>query len=379
MYIIHYWEIAIKWKNRNFFENKLKENINFKLKNFINSQSKVEKKYWKFIIQDTNPQIEEILKTTVWITHFSKAIKSELNIETIQTEILKILKDKNFEKFKINSNRTNKNFHLTSPEINWTIWKYISQKLWKNVDYKNPDIEVFVNIAEKESYIFMEKIKWIWWMPMWTAWKIISLLSWWIDSPVASFQLMRRWWKIILVHAYNKTINPEQVKNKIIKLTKRLSYFQWEIKLYLIPYIEIQKEIVQNSDEKYRMLLFKRSIVRIANSIAYKENAKWIILWDSLWQVASQTLENINTIYSASTLPILSPLISLDKQEIVNIAKKIWTYEISILPYDDCCSLIAWTKPRTKWNPEKLSEIEKKLTIKEIEKNLIKQSEIIRF
>jgi len=371
MYIIHYWELALKWKNRNTFEKKLIQNINKKLK-LINNEIKIKKRYWKYVIYSEEPKIQNILSKTPGISYFAKAKKAKLDMIDIAQKAIEIF-PKNCKNFKVETTRTNKNFPLKSPEISRIIWAEIVKQFDKKVDLHNPEITLHINIAETETYLYTQKIPWIGGLPVGSSGHAVSLLSWGIDSPVSSFLLIKRWCKVTFVHAYNKTLEQEKVKEKILKLKTKLDEIQWDSKIYFLPYETIQKEIIQWSQEKYRMLLFKRSIVRIANQIANKTQWQAIILWDSLWQVASQTMENIQCIYSASKLPIFSPLLGYDKQEIINIAKKIWTYEISILPHNDCCSLIATNNPQTKWKTEVLQKLEDEIMITIPEEKIISQ------
>ncbi len=409
LYLVRYDEITLKWKNRKDFEKKLFDNIRYKCKT-LNIEIKINKKFGKFEIETNDKNIEKILKTTAWIHSFTQVYTTELDIEKIKNKVLELFEQNLtelywqksadptfFDKktwiltYKIQSSRTNKNFELISPEITKIIWTTILKhfdkdwtwshffdskwnKIQLKVDVKNPDFVLWINIAEKKAYIYFWRQTWIWGLPVWSSGKVVCLLSWWIDSPVASLLMMQRWCELILFHAYNHWTNLEKVKNKVIQLSQILANYQWSIKLYMISYKEIQKEIIQKIDWPYRMIAFKRSITRIANLIAQKHKAKAIINWDSVWQVASQTLENIECIHATSKLPILSPLIWMDKNNITKLAIKFWTYKISILPYEDCCSLIATNNPKTKWKLEEIENYEKNTNLENIEKQSFEES-----
>jgi len=380
MYIIHYGELALKGENRRFFEKKLVKNIESKLK--VLGDIKVQKKYGKFILDfgrfgevsegflgDEDlffEKIDAVLSSTPGISYFAKAEKVGLDMEVIQDGICKMIPE-NISTFKIETKRTNKSFPLKSLEVNQKLGGFVLESFGWKVKLKNPELTIYVNIAEKEAYVYLQKIRGMWGLPLGSSWRVLLLLSGGIDSPVASYLMMKRWCEVVLFHAYVKSLDPEKVKEKVVALANRLAFFQWKISLYLLPYEEIQREIVQWVDEKYRMLLFKRSIVRLANRLAKLKKAKAVVLGDSLGQVASQTLENIQCVYGASDLPVLSPLIGQDKQEIVDLSKKIWTYEISILPYDDCCSLITGEHPWTKGRVEVLERLEEEIMIGVVE------------
>lgn len=185
-------------------------------------------------------------------------------------------------------------------------------------------------------------------MPVGSSGRVVSLLSGGIDSPVASTMMMTRGCEVLLFHAYNHTLRPKALKDKIMQISETLAKIQGKVTLCMLPYKALQKEIVEHIPGPYRMIAFKRSIVRVACLLAHNANAKAIVTGDSVGQVASQTLENIQCIYAASSFPVLSPLIGFDKQSIIDLAQKFGTYETSILPYEDCCSLIATDHPRTR-------------------------------
>lgn len=371
-YLIHYWEIALKWKNRSIFEKILAQNIQNRIKNI--SDAKVERKAWKLLLLDSNPKIKDILIKIPGIINFSVARVVDNDINEIQKIWLELIKDCKFDTFRLTTKRANKNFEYDSMQINQQVWWFIVQNLGKKVNLDNPELTLFIEVWAKQSYMYFEKIQWIWWLPIWTSWKVVCLISWWIDSPVAWYLMMKRWCEIILVHAFNKTLHPEKVRDKIYKLAKKLSEYQPWLKLYMLPYQAMQQEIVDKIPEKQRMIMFKRSVLRTANMIAQKEKAKAIVLWDALAQVASQTLDNINVIYQASELAVLSPLISFDKQQIVDLAEKIWTYEISIIPYEDCCSLISSKNPQTKSRLSFIRNMENRIDYKDKENEIIEDS-----
>jgi len=188
--------------------------------------------------------------------------------------------------------------------------------------------------------------------------KLICSLSGGIDSPVSSFLMMKCGCKIVFVHILNRTQTGEAVLSKIDKLVKQLSKTQPKSKLYIVPFENIQKQLIMNVPSKLRMIVYRRFMLRIINSIAKREKAQGIVTGDSLGQVASQTLDNLNCIYAASKLPVLSPLIGMDKVEIINIAKKIGTYDHSIIPYPDCCSFMLGKYPETRAEPGEIERIE---------------------
>lgn len=359
--IVHYNEIATKGKNRAFFENKLLTNINLA----FNKEHKIYRKYGLIYINlNENYNFEktkQILKKIPGIAHFSFIKKASLDFENVKEKTFFFLKSINFKTFKVETKRNNKNYKYKSPDINAMLGEYIFKNLNKKVDVKNPDLIYYLEVCEKEIYMYFEKIKGIGGLPVGTGGKVICSLSGGIDSPVSAYLFMKRGFFVNFVHIYNNTLVKTQVLDKIKKLVEKLSKYQPNTKLYIIPFSEIQKQIIANVQSDYRMLIYRRYMFKIINEIAIKEKAKGIVTGDNLGQVASQTIENITSIYSASKLPIFSPLIAFDKNEIIKIAKEINTFNISIEPYPDCCSYMLSKHPKTSSTIDEVIALEKNI------------------
>lgn len=375
--VIHYGEIGIKGKNREFFEKKLVENI----KKALGRNGKgVYRRYGRIVAEvEDFEKAKETLKKIPGIEYFSFAFRVENEIEKIKEKVVEILREKSFETFKIETKRSYKQFPFNSLEVNKIVGEEVVNTLGKKVSLKNPEITVHIEICERESFVYTEKFAGIGGLPVSTGGRVISLLSGGIDSPVASFLMLKRGCKVIFVHFFNRTINTEATLSKIKNIVKKLTEFQLNSKLYLIPFEEIQTEIIKNIPSKYRMIIYRRFMTRIANLILEKEKAKAIVTGDNLAQVASQTLENLSRIYEVSSFPVLSPLIGMDKKEIIELAKKIGTYEISILPYQDCCSFMIAPHPATKSKKEEIEKLEKNLNVEKLVENAFKNSKIMEF
>ena len=413
--IIHYDEITLKGKNRPFFERALARNIEEMLKE-INC-GKIYKELGKFIT-DTNEQtetreIKEILKNIPGISNFTPAVSCEKDIKEIKektvefikssqssverlrrgeekikektVEFVKLSKSGRFESslkseekskyktFKIEARRADKKFELKSPEINCKVGEYVLENTELKVDVHNPDLEIVVDIGSKNCFIYSEKTKGVGGLPTGTAGKLVSLISGGIDSPVASFMMMRRGARIVFVHFKNKTVSSGAGDEKIKKLIETLSRFQGKSKLYIVPFEKFQKEIIAKIPSKNRMIIYRRIMFKLSEMIAKKENAKGFVTGDSLSQVASQTIDNINAIYKAANLSIFSPLIGMNKQETIDLAKQIDTYETSIIPYQDCCSFLIAKHPETRAKLKEIIEQEKNLEIDKITKKIISE------
>src|SRR3989344_820522 len=323
--VVHYGEIGIKGKNRSFFEKKLVENIRWNLKDFNLTIKRV---YGRIIIdlyEDNDlEKIKEKLKNIFGISNFSFAIKSSLDMEDIKTNSLKLISN-NIKTFRINSKRSNKEFKYSSNEINNLLGEFILNNKKLKVDLENPDQTLYLEITENNSFLYTEKIKSLNGLPVGVSGKVISLISGGIDSPVASYFAMKRGCSVIFVHFFNSTINTEQSLEKVVNLVKVLSKYQFKTKLYLVPFEEIQKEIIKTVPSKFRMIVYKRFMFKISQKILENENAQAFVNGDNLGQVASQTTYNIHVIQNAVNYLVLSPLIGFDKQEIIEKAKEINT------------------------------------------------------
>ncbi len=376
--IINFDEIILKGGNRPFFERALINNI----KEFLSgiAYDKISKEGGRLIIKiDEKAEVSkigDILKNIPGISNFSFASMEENDIDKICKKTLKLLNEnekiKEYKTFKISARRSDKRFAMKSPEINSRIGEYIYERTKLKVDVHNPDLEIIVNVGSEGTFIYFEKIKGVGGLPTGTVGNLISLISGGIDSPVASFMMNKRGAKNIFVHFKNKTISGSaDGQDKIESLVKELGKFQGRSKLYIVPFEEFQKEIIAKIPAKNRMIIYRRMMFRLAGMIAKKENAKGFVTGDSLSQVASQTIDNITAIYNAANLPVFPPLIGMNKQEIIDIASKIGTYEISILPYQDCCSFLIAKHPETKAKLEEIINQEKNLEIEKIAEEVL--------
>lgn len=374
--VIHYSEIGTKGKNREFFERKLIENIKNKIK-----VREVIKDYGQFIlvVEDFSEEIKKKLMKTPGIANFLIADQEELDIEKIKEKALIILKEQKFETFKVETSRHNKNFPLTSKEINEQVGGYLVSQLGKKVKLNQPERTLYVEICNKRSYLGLDKISGIGGLPVGCAGKVIALVSGGIDSPVASFLMMKRGCEVSIVHFQNETLAKEVVKDKIQQLSQKLGEYQNRATLCIIPFGDLQREIIEKCPGEMRMLIYRYFMLKIAEKIAEKENAKALVLGDNLSQVASQTLENLEALYSFAEKLVLSPVIGLSKEEIINIAKEIGTYEISILPYGDCCSFFVADHPELRATREKIDNVLKGINVNGLIEKALEKVEVSTF
>lgn len=368
--IVHYGEIGTKGKNRMFFERKLMENLR-KL-----TGKKVIKKDGRLIIKE---HVEpELLINLPGVEYFGLGF--QIDYDDIYSALDFVLENKEFSTFKISTKRYDKSFPKTSMDLNRELGAYVVEKYGKKVSLTSPDIIIHVEVCKDCMYVYVDRYSGPGGLPVSTQGKVVSLLSGGIDSPVASYLLMKRGCEVMFTHFFNKTLHTRESLKKVESIVSRLGEIQLRSKLYLVPFYELQKAIISYVPSRFRMLIYRRSMMRIANQIARKEGAKGVVTGDNLGQVASQTLDNLLCIYSVSELPVFSPLLGMDKKEIVELAKRIKTYELSVLPYEDCCSFMIAKHPETRGTPEVLSKFESSIpNLSELEKRALMNAEIKEF
>ncbi len=380
--VCHYHEIGLKGKNRKFFENKLVENIKKALP--LGSFEFVKRISGRIIVKlnekglKEEKKIKESLKKVFGIVHFSFAHFSKPEIELIEKQALEILKTKTFKTFKIEAQRSDKRFPLTSPKINERIGALIVEKLKKKVKLKKPSITFFIEVVEKHAFLYTEKIKAYGGLPVGTGGRAAVLLSGGIDSPVAAFLTMKRGVKVVFVHFHAHPYTDQASIDKAKRIVKVLNQFQFDSKLYLVPFADIQKAILLKTQAKLRVILYRRFMLRIAEQIAKKEKTLALVTGDSIGQVASQTLHNIRVINQIASLPVLRPLIGFDKEEIIEKAKEIKTFNISILPHQDCCARFLPRHPETRADLREVELNEKKLEIEDLIEKTIQSIKVIK-
>jgi len=382
--LCHYAEVGLKIGNRRFFENWLKQNIKASLLRVISKEEfDIRKIHGRILVElkkdiskDKN-NITRALSYTFGVAYFAFAKTVSQDIRLIREESLSILNENQFETFKIKARRPDHRFLLTAQQVNEDVGAFVLSKINKTVKLNDPDITCFIDIVQGVAYLYTEKIIGPGGLPTGANGKVVGLLSAGIDSPVATIMAMKRGASVILVHFHSVPITTEDSIEKVKQLTEVLRRYQSRIHLYLVALTPIQKEILVKTKEKFRILLYRRFMIRVAEMIAKKDKAKALITGESLGQVASQTLGNIAAIESVSTIPILRPLIGLDKQEIMDLAKHYGTYDISILPDQDCCSLFVPKNPATNAKKQYLDQEENNLNIDDLMKEAIDSIEYV--
>ncbi len=376
--VIHYGEIALKGKNRLFFENKLKNNIKRALKGI--KIKEIERLRGRFVIHLGDVTIEndiaEKLKNIFGIAHFSLGMAISKNIDNIKDTAWALLQNNNFKSFKIDTRRAQKEFALNSMEINKQVGAFVQEKCRKKVDLTNPEATCFIEIAGPYALIYTHKQPGLRGLPVGVSERAVCLLSSGIDSPVASYFMLKRGVTLIYAHFHSQPFTSMASQENTERLAQILTQFQFRSKIYFLPFIDIQKEIMAKAPTELRVLLYRRYMIRLSDRIAKIEKATALITGENVGQVASQTLSNIRVVGEVTSLPILRPLAGFDKEEIIQQAIKIGTFDISIEPYEDCCSLFIPQNPETKAHPETLFKAEKLLDVDDLMNRCLEQAEL---
>ena len=281
------------------------------------------------------------------IAHFELCRVTEQNMEAIKDGALEWIQGHEFQTLKVETRRANKQFPLTSPEISAEVGGYLLKHTGARADMHHPDLVCWIEIVEKSTYIYTDKIRGVGGLPVGASGKVLVMLSGGIDSPVAAWRMMKRGAKAIFVHFHSYPYTDKASLEKAAELVGILAKSNHRTQVYYVPFAEIQREIVTKTPAPFRVILYRRMMVRIAARIAEREGALALITGESLGQVASQTLANLKVIEDVAGLPILRPLIGDDKEEIVNLAQRIGTFDVSTLPHQDCCSLFVPDHPAT--------------------------------
>ena len=337
--LLKFGELFLKGKNKKDFENLLMENIKAKLSSF---KYKISYTLGRIVISDYELDDEwaivEELKTVFGLIGVSKAVEVDTSEENIFAYASSISLSGTF---RVNAKRADKKFPLSSMELERKLGEVIlthNENL--KVDLHNPEHIVYVEIRfNNKTYIYYETIKCAGGLPLGSAGKALLLLSGGIDSPVAGYLMAKRGLKLEAVHFHSYPYTSEQAKEKVIELGRKLTKYCDEIKLHIVSFTKVQEQIHMNCDSEYMITIMRRIMMRVAEKICNENHLGAIITGESLGQVASQTMPSINVTNSVVSLPVFRPLIAFDKEDIIEVAKEIDTYDTSILPYEDCCTV----------------------------------------
>ncbi|MDD2409783.1 MAG: tRNA 4-thiouridine(8) synthase ThiI [Bacilli bacterium] len=376
--IIKYGELNTKKDNISFFINTLKDNIKKALIN-INHEIIFDKGRM-FIYTENYDEVIEVLTNTFGIHEINIAYELDNNnLELISAKLMELLKDKEFNTFKVNAKRSDKNYHINSMDINKELGSLILNKFKnKKVDVHNPELNINIEIRFNKSYLYFEKIKGIGGYPVGTLGKGLLMLSGGIDSPVAGYYALKRGIRIEAIYFESPPHTSLNAKNKVLSLARELSEYCGYVKVHIINFTKIQETIYKNCPHEYMITIMRRIMYRISERLSYKINAKVLINGESVGQVASQTLTSMKVINEVVKIPVLRPLACFDKIEIINVAKNIKTYDISILPYEDCCTVFVPDHPVINPASSLAEEYENLIPYEELINEALKNIEVIK-
>jgi thiamine biosynthesis protein ThiI len=375
--LVHYHEIALKGKNRGYFELQLARNIRKALHGL--PYRDVERLNGRLVVH-LSPEsdldvVTDRLRRVFGIAYFAPARLVANDLDTLKQTAWSLVEGRRFDSFKIETRRAHKAYSLTSPQINAEVGALVQEKSGAAVNLGRPELTCHIEILRDAALIWADRIDGPGGLPVGVSEQAVVLLSSGIDSPVASYKMMKRGVRLRFVHFHSHPYTSPASMRNAEALVRVLTEYQFRSTLFLVPFLEIQQHIISHAPTSYGVLLYRRAMVRIAEILARRGRARALITGESVGQVASQTLSNILVVNDAATLPVLRPLIGDDKDEIIQLARRIGTYEISIEPYEDCCSLFVPRNPETKANLSAVRRLEAGLELQPLIARAIEQTE----
>ncbi|RDY24173.1 tRNA 4-thiouridine(8) synthase ThiI [Romboutsia maritimum] len=380
--IVKYGEIGVKGKNRYVFENKLIKNI----KNMLKPMGKlnVYKEYGRIYVDLEDYDYEEVIeevKKVFGIVGVCPGVRAEKDYQKLKELALAMLEEKIEEgakSFKVESRRGDKSFELTSQEMSLDIGGYLVSQVKDRikVDVRNPEIKIKCELRENHVMVYSDTVAGYGGLPLGTNGRAMSLLSGGIDSPVASWMIAKRGMEIEAIHFHSYPFTSEKSQEKVRDLTKIIAKYCGRVRLHKVNILEIQKAIGLGCKEEETTIISRRFMMQIAQRVAEKRYCDALVTGESIGQVASQTIQGLTCTNASVSIPVFRPLIAMDKTEIIEIAQKIGTFETSILPEEDCCSVFSPKKPVTKPRLERIEKSESALDIEKLIQDAIDNIEV---
>jgi len=367
-------EITLKGLNRRDFEEGLLKEV----KRRIGSEHRIDKDSGRFYIYAFSDEIINELRKVFGILRVAVADIVEKDVAAIsRTAVQQISAMSGVRTFKVESKRGDKRFPLNSMELSREIGGNVLKAVEGiKVDVHDPDVTISVEVRDK-AYVYTKEHEGVGGMPYRSAGKGMLLLSGGIDSPVAGFMMAKRGLELSCVYYHSHPYTSERAKEKVVELARKLSEYMGPIRLYVIPFTRIQMEIIEKCREDELTIIMRRFMMKLAELAAVKEGARALVTGESLGQVASQTLESIVVTNSELELPVFRPLIGMDKVDIMDISRKIGTYETSILPFEDCCTIFVPKHPKTKPRLNEIKGSEEKLDVEGLMREALENAEIL--
>jgi thiamine biosynthesis protein ThiI len=366
--IVKTHELALKGKNRPWFMRRLTENLRHA------TQGTGVSRVWQaqlmvgLTLEDESswPLVKERVRGCFGVAKFFLANEFPQDLDLIKEALPGMLKGREFRSFRIETNRADKRFPMTSPEVNRDLGRFVEELTGARVDLSNPDFSVYLDIQSRGILLYFDETPAPGGLPVGSSGRVAVMLSGGIDSPVAAWHMMKRGCTATYVHFHSYPLSDRSSIEKAGELVQHLAKHQRRSELFLAPLAEIQKRIIVETPPSFRVLLYRRFMMRIAERLARQSGAKAIITGESCGQVSSQTLENIAVVDDVAGMPVLRPLIGLNKEEIVGMARNIGTFPISVQPDQDCCSLFVPRHPETRARLGTVERLEQRLPVDEL-------------
>ncbi|MBI5510765.1 MAG: tRNA 4-thiouridine(8) synthase ThiI [Deltaproteobacteria bacterium] len=367
--ILHYAEVATKGRNRPLFIGKLAENVQQALSGL--PFGRVERLSGRLFVRAQQDDLDLAtvharLKTVYGLSSYSPVVRTALDLDRIKEQALALIQGRTYTTFRVSARRVFKDLPYPSLMVDREVGAYLLQHHPAKVKLEGADLQVYCEMMPGSAYLYVDKFAGALGLPAGISGKVMCLLSGGIDSPVAAARMQRRGCRVFATHFHSHPFLSRASQEKAVELAEHLAAYQGQITLFLVPFGELQREIVTNAPPALRVVLYRRFMIRIAATLAAQFRCRALVTGESLGQVASQTLSNLVAINAASPLPILRPLIGFDKQEIIAEAKKLGTYETSILPDEDCCTLFVPRDPETHARAEAVTKAETALDIERL-------------
>ena len=379
--VVHYQEIALKGNNRPWFVARLARNLRLATKDVGVREVRVLMGRIELLLRDDADwnAVRDRTAQVFGVANFARAGRAALDVDAIAGEILNDLGDRQTETFRVSAKRADKRFPLTSPQIEREVGGRIQEAKGWRVDLSNPGLTIHIEALTEDAFYYYGKEQGAGGLPAGTSGRVACLLSGGIDSPVAAWRMMRRGCRVLFVHFHSYPILSRASQEKVRELVRVLTKFQYDSKLYLVPFGEIQQQVVLSVAPPLRVVIYRRLMMRITEAIARRNRAQALVSGEVVGQVASQTLENLSSIDDVVKMPVLRPLIGMDKDEITAEAQRLETYPISIIPDQDCCTLFTPRHPATKAKRWDVEHAEHALAIDEIVTKAVASAAIEEF
>ncbi len=377
--LLKFGELFLKGKNRHDFINLLKTNILKKLRDFqchlVETQGRL---VLSDYIDDFEGEIIEKLQTVFGLIGVAPAVEFDTDLQEIEKKVCEVDVE-GVKTFKIETKRADKSFAMTSMELDKHLGEVVLDKNPNlKVDLYNPNLIIYVEVrTNNKTYVYTNLLPCAGGLPLGSAGKAMLLLSGGIDSPVAGYMMAKRGLKLEAVHFHSYPYTSVQAKEKVVELAKLLTKYVDEIKLHIVSFTEIQEEIHKNCDADYMITIMRRFMMRIAKRLCDKNEAGAIVTGESLGQVASQTMQSMTVTNYVVDIPVFRPVVAFDKEEIMSIARKIGTYETSILPYEDCCTVFLPKNPVIRPTIKRAEKLEQKLDVEALIEKALASEEIL--